>query len=213
MKLMNLSSIFIISAIFLIPLVLSVFIKEIPNDVQPSLEGTQIIYKDLNVSQNFKSELDNLSGIGISIKNPYFRNHKNLTVNLFSEDKKILQTKSINGANIKDGDLLNIQFDTIRDSKNKLFILELVSLDTESNEAFEIFLTSKKTPWVGDLYINSAKQSSSLSLITYHRSNILTIPSGIFIQLFKRLFADLPFAIIYLMLIGILSVYLVKSNN
>lgn len=203
-----------ISAIFLIPFLLTLFIKEIPNDVQPSLEGTQIIYKDTEALQSFKSAMNNLSGIGLSIKNPYFRNRKDLIFNILNFDKILIRTGKINGANISDGDLMKIQFDPINDAKNKEFFLELKALDTKDNEAFEVFLTSKKTAWIGNLYINSQKQDSNLSFFTYHKStNIFVNSMEIFIQLFRRLFADLPFALFYLSLVVGLAGYLFFSKE
>lgn len=206
-------AIFILS-IILIPVLFSLFISEVPNDVQPSLEGTQIIYKDVWAQQLMKSEIDNLSGIGMSIKNPYFRNRKDLTFNLLSEDKQMLRTLTINGANIPDGDLLKIEFEPVVDSKDKKYLFELKAEDTKDNEALEVFLTSKKASWIEDLYINSEKQDSKLSFITYHKSpNIFVSTTEIFTQLFRRLFADLPFAIPYVLLTSGLTGYLIYFRN
>ncbi len=205
-----------ISLIFLIPLLLALFIKEIPNNGQPSLEGTQIIYKDVKTQQSFKSEMSNLSGIGMSIKNPYFRNKKDLVFKLLTEEKQIIRTVTVNGANIPDGDFIRINFEKIPDSKNKQYVLSLDSPNTESNESLEVFLTSQKVPWLDDFYVNSQKQPYKFSMNTYHKSsNIFTNATEIFSQMLKRLFADLPFALLYLGLIGALSsyfLYLHKKN-
>lgn len=204
----------LVLCIFVLPFFLSFFIKEIPNDVQHSLEGTQIIYKDVNVLQAFKSEMSNLSGIGMSIKNPYLRNRKDLILDILSSDRKLLRTTTVNGASILDGDLRKIEFEPIVDSKDKNYFLSLSSKDTEESETLEIFLTSKKVSWIGDLYINSNKQDSTFSFITYHRpNNILTITSEIFIQWGERLLADLPFSIFYIILIGSLTSYLFFSKR
>ncbi len=205
---------FLIVFIFITPFLLSFLIKEVYNDVQPSLEGTQIIFKGVTALQSFRSQMDNLSGIGMSIKNPYFRNKKNITFSILSEDKQLLREITLNGMNIPDGDLIKIPFDILPNSKNKKYFLSVFSKDTENNEALEIFLTSKKTSWVGDFYINSEKQDSNFSFFTYHKSsNILTITTEIFTQLLKRLFADLPFAVFYLGLLGGLTFYLLRLKK
>ena len=210
MRIVYISIIFVLFAVLLLPFLLSFFIKDIPNDTQPSLEGTQIIYKEVTASQYFISKMNNLSGFGMSIKNPYFRNRKNLTLNLYSEDKKLLRTINLNGANIPDGDFIKIQFEPIRDSKDMKYYFQFLAPDTESSESPEVFLTSQKRLWVGDLYINSKKQDSNFSFIIYYKSsNLLTTSSEIFIQWGKRLFADLPFALFYSFLILSLSSYLV----
>ncbi len=200
--------------IFVIPFLLSFLIKEIPNDVQPSLEGTQIIFKDLAVLQSFRPSMDNLSGIGMSIKNPYFRNKKDITFNILSENKQSLREVTINGLNIPDGDLIKISFDPVPNSKNKQYFLSILSKETTDNEAIEVFLTSKKTAWIGDLNINSEKQDSALSFITYHKSsNIFAVSFEIFTQLLKRLFTDLPFAVFYLIVIGGITFYLIRLKD
>lgn len=204
---------FFIFSIILIPFLLSLFIKEIPNDSQPSLEGTQIIYKGVVVLQSFTSEIDNLSGLGMSIKNPYFRNRKDLTLNIL-DGKQVIRTITINGANIPDGDLLKIQFDPVINSDNKKYSFELIASNTPDGEALEVFLTSRKASWIGDFYVNSEKQDATLSFFTYHKpSNVLITSSEIFISLVKRLFADLPFAIFYIVLVGGLAGYLVYPRK
>lgn len=207
MKIIYLPVVYILLSILLIPFLLSLLIKEIPNDIQPSLEGTQMLTKDTILLQQFTSKMDNLSGIGTSIKNPYFRNKKDLILILYDEDKNLLKRITLNGANVADGDFIIIRFDPIIRSKDKKYSFELLAPDVENKEALEIFLSSQKPSWIGDLYINSQKNESKIPFITYHRpANLLSISSQIFIQWGKRLFADLPFAVLYvLLLVGLIG--------
>lgn len=193
----------IIFLVFLIPFILSLAVSEVPNDIQPSLEGTQMIDKDITVSQFFVSTMDNLSGIGTSIKNPNFRNHKALIFNLYSEGNNKIRTVNLNGANILDGDFMKIKFTPVNNSKGKKFSFSLSAPDVNSEESLEVFLTSQKPYWIEDLDINSNKSQEKIPFVTYHKNaNILSVASTIFIQLFIRLFADLPFALFYILLIG-----------
>ncbi len=151
MKIVYLLGIFFL----LIPLLLSFLIREIPNDIQASLEATQMISKDLVITQFFTSQMDNLSGIGTSIKNPNFRNHKKLLFNLL-EDKAILRTVVLNGSSISDGDFMKIKFEPISNSKDKKYSFQLSAPDATSEDSLEIFLTSQKPSWIGELYANSS---------------------------------------------------------
>lgn len=206
-------TVFIIS-IFLIPFLLSLFIKEIPNDVQPSLEATQIIYKDINARQAFKSEMDNLSGIGTSIKNPYFRNKKNLQMEISTEDNQTVRTINVNGANIPDGDFSIFMFEPIKESKNKRYFLSVSAPEAVNSDALEMFLTSQQPSWLEDFYVNSEKKDFKLSIVTYHKpANLFTIATGVLSQMLKRLVADLPFALFYFVVIGGLTGYLIKTGG
>jgi hypothetical protein len=201
-------------AIFLIPLILSFFIKEIPNDTQASLEGTRGIYKDSPVTQFFRSNRENLSGIGTSIKNPNFRNKKDLILNLYDSDKSVVRTVTRSGYTIPDGDFIILRFTPIKDSKNKTFYFTLSSPNSESNEAFETFLSSQKIQWIGDLYINSEKSESKIPFVLYHKpNNFLSAGLGIFGQFFRRFLTDIYFAIFYLIIVGGIVSYLVYSKK
>lgn len=209
MRIVYISITFIFFLFLLIPFFLSFLIREIPNDIQHSLEGTQMIYKDFTVTQYFTSQLSNLSGIGTSIKNPDFRNRKDLILNLYSDDKSLVRTVNLNGANILDGDFIVIRFEPISNSKGKKYSIQFSAPESESSESLEIFLSSQKPSWIEDLYINANKSDSKIPFVTYHRpSNVLSIAREVFVQVLKRLFADLPFAISYILLIGILITYL-----
>lgn len=195
---------------FLIFFLLSLMIREIPNDIQPSLEGTQMIYKDVVVKQFFTSEMDNLLGIGTSIKNPNFRNRKSLILNLYSDDQELLRTVTLNGLNIPDGDFIKIRFQPIKDSRGKKYLLQLSAPEASSEESLEIFLTSQNPKWMGNLQVNSNNSDGKMSFITYHKPmNFLTVYAGIFIQTIKRFFADLPFAFLYIFAICFLVCWLV----
>ena len=209
MKIVYLLGIFFL----LIPLLLSFLIREIPNDIQASLEATQMISKDLVITQFFTSQMDNLSGIGTSIKNPNFRNHKKLLFNLL-EDKAILRTVVLNGSSISDGDFMKIKFEPISNSKDKKYSFQLSAPDATSEDSLEIFLTSQKPSWIGELYANSSKSDLKIPFITYHkRSNLLSVSNTIFIQNIQKLFADLAFAVFYAILIGGLVGYLLHLNK
>lgn len=208
----KISIFFVLFLIFILPLLLSFLLREIPYDIQPSLEGTQIVYKGVALSQQFMTNMANLSGIGMSIKNPYFRNKKSLIVNLQSDDKSTIRSINLNGANVQDGDFMKIQFDPISDSAGKKYYLEIFAPDSESQESLEIFLTTKKPSWLRDLAINGEIKDMALSMVTYHSSlNLLATPTQVFTNWGKRFFADLPFAVIYSLLIIGLTGYLLKK--
>ena len=210
MKLIYLTLVFILFILIILPFVLTFLIKNIPNASQPSLEGTQGIYKDITVIQYFISELDNLSGFGMSIKNPYFRNKNAIDFKIFSENKTLLRTISLNGSNIVDGDFVRINFLPIPNSKGKKYYFEVTALENESAVSLEIFMTSQAEKWTGGLYVNGNRTAYNFSFITYHRiSNPLLVITEIYIQMIKRLFADLAFGLFYSCLIMLLTYNLI----
>lgn len=210
---MKIYLIIFILAIFLIPFLLPFLIKEIPNDSQPSLEGTQMIDKDAKVTQFFISNMENLSGFGMSIKNPYYRNKKELELKIYDVDKILIRKVSINGINVPDGDFIILRFDPIKDSKDKRFSFELSAPDAESSESLEIFLSPQKRVWLGDLYLNNKKVDGVIPFVAYHKVDSFSTVIAIFTQVTQRLFKDLPFTVFYTVLIGVLAGYLVYSRK
>ena len=110
-KLIVFTTLFICTILIIIPISLSFLIKIIPNDTQPSLEGTEKIYGEKRLLQSFISLRDNLSGIGVSIKNPSLANKQDLKMEIFDGSGKILRSVKLNGRNIGDGNYVKIMFE------------------------------------------------------------------------------------------------------
>ncbi len=207
----SLITIFIVLVI--VPIILSLFLSEHTNASQPSLEGAQTISRDFSLRQYFYSSEDNLSGFGMSIKNPVFRNKKELIFELFDEQGQRVRNLTLNGANISDGDLLRIKFEPIAPSQNKKFSFSLSAPDADTSEALEAFITSNKAQWFDQLLINSTPSEFNISFNTYHSSgNVILNSLNIYLQFFMRLINDFPFGIGYLLLVGGLIGYLIKHK-
>src|SRR3989344_7026524 len=107
-KQITVTIIFIFCLVVLLPLGLTFGIKYVPSGTQPPLGNTQKIYKDVVLAQSFVSLESNLSGIGVSIKNPNFANKKNLNISLLDNENKLVRSIVLNGKNIGDGDFVKI---------------------------------------------------------------------------------------------------------
>lgn len=114
---------------FTLPGMLGFLIKDIPAFSQNSLDGTEKIYSGRKVSQEFRSDKNNLSIIGVSIKNPNLRDKNNLDMQIYSNGS-LVKTVTINGANIGDGAFIKFKFDPIIDSKDKSYLITFLSPDS-----------------------------------------------------------------------------------
>lgn len=199
MKLIFTTSVLIIFSTFFLPAIFTLFMKDTPNNFQPSLQSTQAIYKDIAISQSFISEKDNLSGIGMSIKNPYFRNKKDVILKVYDEGHNHQRTIVINGINIADGSLLKFKFDPVKNSANKQFSFELLAPNVDNQgESSEVFLTYTIPSWSRGLYINNDLTEGSISFFTLHRSaNPIQSMFDMYKNWFYKLTKDPVFSIVY----------------
>lgn len=168
-KLVFLTIAFVVILVFIIPTILSFGIKYIPSGTQPSLGNTKKIYGEIVLSQSFISEKDNLSGIGVSIKNPNFANKKEARVNIYDGEEKLIRTIVLNGQNIADGKFVKILFDPIRNSKDKRYSWVISSPESVFEDALEIFLTNNPPSWSLDLKVSGNLAEESLSYVTLHK--------------------------------------------
>ncbi|MBI2600840.1 hypothetical protein HYW42_02705 [Candidatus Daviesbacteria bacterium] len=199
--------------LLIIPLVLSLFLNNIPNDFQPSLTTTQHIYHGMDITQEFVSEDNNLVGIGMSIKNPYYRNRKDLIFSLFSAGKQELRRVVLNGKTIKDGEFVEIIFEPIKDAKNKDFIFKMSAPNVASQESLEVFLTNNSPSWSKNFFVKSDIQDTDVSFVTLHGFNNRF---ALYFEIIKgwigRFFADTIFFAFYWISVLILMIYLVVKS-
>lgn len=150
MKIMNkhiiYTSVFVIFLIFILPVISLLPISYVPGNTQPGFIGrsTKNVYGDITVKQEFVSIKNNLSGIGLSIKNPSNANHNEIFVKVFTENGIELRSTSLNGYSIQDGSFVKFIFDPIVDSKNKNYYFEVSSKDSSDLNAMGPFWEENK---------------------------------------------------------------------
>lgn len=164
----------IIAVAILLPALLSIGIRLIPENTQPSLTTTERIYSDSIVGQAFDAFRDNLSGIGLSIKNPNYQNKKDLTVELLDNNGRVLRSRSINGASIADGDYVKFIFDPVHNSNGKRYNFTVSASQADVSEALEVFYSDKPNLSFVALY----RPKNIISLNTEIYENILTNLAG-----------------------------------
>lgn len=213
MKLIYFCVVSVFFIILVLPFILSLLLTDIPNNFQPALGETQLVYGELTLKQVFISQEDNLVGFGLSIKNPYLRNRKDLIVDVFSSNNVLLRTLKINGSSIPDGELIKLRFEPILGSKDQEFYLEISAPYATNEDSLEIFITRGLFDWGKGLYVNDDLSEYNISFITLHRPPSSLINTfQIFSKWGSKLLADSIFAGFYLMsLIGV-TVYLVSNK-
>lgn len=213
-KLIIFATIFVLTLLFVIPAGLTFAIRFIPNDIQPSLGNTKKIYGNFVFSQEFLSSDDNLSGIGVSIKNPNFANRRNVYVSIYDSVNKLLRAATLNGQNIADGKFVKIIFDPIPDSSGKKYSWSIASADSTFEDALELFLTTDKPSWSLDFKVNDKLEEETLSYVLFHK---ISYPTEVLEKVYsgwaKHLIADLPFFTFYLTVILTLTGLLISLKS
>jgi len=196
-KLIFLTTLIVLFLVFIAPAVLALGIKYLPGDLQPPLEGTRGVYWIFEVSQEFFSPMDNLTALGMSIKNPNLKNKKDITLLLYDENGNLVRKSVLNGQNIEDGAFVRFLFDPVKDSKNRHFKFVLSAPDAGAEDLLEVFYTQKKPSWIGKMVaiegVEESEIDGGVSLVTLHKPEsslfvIKTIYRGWLAQISTSLF-------------------------
>lgn len=213
-KLIVFTTITIICLIIIVPLSLVLLIKYIPSGIQPALKDTEKIYESFVLSQEFISIYDNLVGIGVSIKNPNYKNKKEVKLRIYDNEDRLVRTANLRGQNIADGEFVSIMFDPIIDSKEQRYIWSIESADSTMEDALEIFLTDQKPVWSLDFKVAGEKVNYGLSYVTFHKVNPGIVLNAIYSEWHRNFIDDRVFAIFYISIIliivsslGYISIY------
>lgn len=195
----------LIFTFIILPLCATFAIKVIPGGIQPSLGNTIKIYGQYVYSESFISPADNLTGIGVSIKNPNFANKKKTIVNLYDDKDKLIKEVTLNGRNIADGKFVKILFEPITNSKDKKFTWSISSSESTFEDALEIFLTDKRPTWSLDFRVNNKPLQSGMSYITLHRPETnITVLQMVIADWMNKIKGDSIFFLNYFLLLLIL---------
>ena len=226
-------SILIAGLAILLPAILSFGIRVIPGQVQPSMGMTERIYSTSVVTEVFSANRNNLSGIGVSLKNPNLQNKQDVVVSLFNDNSELLGQSTVNGASIPDGGFIKFIFEPIRNSEGKNFVFVLSSIWSHQSDATEVFYTNEpvknpqkllngKAPCLSktsdlkiimvDLKVDQNctlllvenSQKANVSYVTFYKASPLLIIQEVYSGWWNRLYADKSFFVTYLLIIATL---------
>lgn len=208
MKLVAIGLVEIFLALFL-PAILLIGMRYVSVNMQPPLEQTAKIYKDFTLSQSFISQVNKLTGIGMSIKNPNLNNKKDIDLSLY-QDNKLIRTSTLNGSHIEDGGFVKFFFDPVSESANKEFLFTLSSPSSEEGESLQPFYTLKKPAESKSFKIQDQEIDGSISFVSFYKpASFLGLTFDVYLKWLNRFFADLIFSLFFLSLILLISIYLI----
>lgn len=196
-KLVVLTTLFVLMLVFVVPLVLTFGIRYLPFNIQPSLDNTVIFFEDRGVVQEFVSEGDYLTGVGMTIKNPNLTNKKDVELKLYEGDT-LLQTAVVSGDTIEGGTFVKFIFSPIADSGGKTYRMELYSPKSTREEFLEVYMTEQKPEWMGEGRYDDKKIDSGVSMVQFNRpTSRMALVKQIYSEWTGRIVNDVPFAVVY----------------
>lgn len=133
---------FVLGLVFLVPVVLSMSLKMIPVNIQPGFnyDVRLPIYRERVFVQKFTSKENNLTALGMSIRNPNLKNKADIIFNLSNLDGSIVRSVTLNGMNLEDGSFTKFIFDPIPDSLGKEYLFTISSPAAGPEEIIELFI-------------------------------------------------------------------------
>jgi hypothetical protein len=178
-KLIILTTSFVFLLVFILPFAAAFLIKIIPANDQPSydINNKRGIFGINEVSQQFTSQEDNLTAIGLSLGNPNLKNKKEIIFYLTDTNGNEVRKVIISGANVQDGDLIKFNFDPISVSKNVTYIFRLSSSSAGPEETLTVPFSTIKTSWIGPANYGEEVIENGLPIVTYHKpaSHLLVV--------------------------------------
>lgn len=200
--------------VFILPGLLSLGIRYIPGSDQPSLDRSEKIFFGQNISQEFTSPKESLTGIGLSLKNPNLANKRDIILNLEDDKGSTISASVLNGAHIQDGKFVKFIFNPIVDSKNKNYRFVLSSPKSSAVDSLEVFYTVSKIPNADKFMIaERVSTESAISFVTFHKPERVVLLAEIYGGWIDRLIKDSGFFVIYILILAGLSGYLIFNHN
>lgn len=170
-KLIILTTSFVFILIFILPFAAAFLIKIIPANDQPSydINNKRGIFRINDVVQEFTSQEDYLTAVGLSLGNPNLKNKKEIIFDLMDTSGNEIRRATLNGANVQDGSLVKFTFDPISGSNNVKYLFRLSSPEAGPEEILTVPFSTIKTSWIGPAYYGKDVIANGLPIITYHK--------------------------------------------
>lgn len=190
-KMIWLTVAFVLGLVFLVPVVLSMALKMIPINTQPGFnyDVRTSIYRDRVFVQKFTAKENNLTAIGMSIRNPNLKNKAEIYFNLMNLDGSIIRGVSINGMNLEDGSFTKFVFDPIPDSLGKEYLFTISTPAAGPEETIELFVigTDEASGIVEYSYMGEASPGGT-SIVQYVKPvNKITTVKEVYTSLISKL--------------------------
>lgn len=180
--------------ILLIPALLSFGITVIPFNKQAGLGGSIKVYKENPLVENLECPTDNISTIGMSLKNPSLNNKKELILEI-QENNRILAKSTINGKFVPDGGFVKFKLDNRLNCKNRNIQLVLKSPDSNEGDALEVLLSNSLR---GEFKGSIEHKPEQIALVFFTKpSSHFELIKSIYSDWWKKFSSDSLFAIIY----------------
>ncbi len=125
---------------------------------------------DQKIIQTFKGADNGLSKIALKFATFKRENSGRIIVRLIDKDREILLGEQAFGPlEILDNQYLDFKFDSVRDSKNKSFSIEITAEDSSQGNAFTVWRTDKDIHKDGKLFYDDQYQTGDLQMITKYK--------------------------------------------
>ena len=184
-KMIWLTTLFVLFVVLVLPGIFASRLNLIPTADQPGYDSNRrlSIYGAREVSQKFISEDKNMAAIGTSVRNPNLQNKKDVTLNLYDENKNLIRTSTLNGQNIQDGDFIKFTFQPIVDSMGKTYSFTLSSPKANPEDTVEVFYFSTPTKDILQYTYDQQLHPGGIPIVTFSKPDSK-------LEVIKKVYAD-----------------------
>jgi hypothetical protein len=189
-KLIWFTTVFVLSFLFVVPGLIALGVKLIPNGDQPGYDSNRrlSIYGTRSVSQKFVSDKNNLSAVGTSVRNPNLKNKKDIVFKLYDPENNLIRISTLNGQNVQDGDFTKFVFDPVIDSKDKTYIFNISSHESGPEETTEVFYGDAMPSWIVEYTYDEKSYQGGIPIVLYTKpTSKFGVVKEIYTNWFSRL--------------------------
>jgi hypothetical protein len=207
---------FFLVLVFASPIFMSFGLRYIPYSFQPPLFGSEKLFNEQSLSQEFISPQDNLTAIGVSIRNFNLQSKGDVILEVYSRGG-LIRRSVVSGSSIKDGDIVIFTFDKIPNSRSVSYVFKLSTLEVGKEKAYEVYTTNEPQDFAGSLYINDMPVEKPISFLLYFApESRFSLIYDIYKSWFNRFYSDYNFFYFFIAtfsLLAILIIYFAKKEG
>ncbi|QLG69553.1 MAG: hypothetical protein CH104c_0321 [Candidatus Woesebacteria bacterium] len=207
---------FFLVLVFVSPIFMSLGLRYIPYSFQPPLFGSEKLFNEQSLSQEFISPQDNLTAIGVSIRNFNLQSKGDVILEVYSRGG-LIRRSVVSGSSIKDGDIVIFTFDKIPNSRSVSYVFKLSTLEVGKEKAYEVYTTNEPQDFAGSLYINDMPVEKPISFLLYFApKSRLSLVIDIYNSWFSRFYQDSSFFYFFvatLFLLTSLIIYFLRRER
>ncbi|MCM1577245.1 MAG: hypothetical protein NC078_00420 [Ruminococcus sp.] len=167
----------IISMVILIGMVIALWYKDTDiMGIKVPHEGNTVgaVTENNFVEQTFLSKENGLTRVDLLLGTYGRENTSNVYFELLDQQGTSFFKQTVNAASLKDNSFYTLDFDTVKDSKEKTYTVKITSDAQSGDNAITVWAANNDIYTDGELYLNGYESGFDISFQVFYSSNVVS---------------------------------------